>query len=83
MLSKSEVQWNHNTIYTNLWNDNTKVNIEESDGISFKVDLRINKDLYSGDDLRDILNITFYHRSRFYNERGFSDAEMKPLKFDF
>jgi len=83
MFSKSEVQWNHNTIYTNLWDDNTRVAIEESDQIAFKVSIDVRETLYSGSDIRDILNITFTQRSRFYNDRGYGQHKLKPLDFDF
>ena len=83
MLSRSEVQWNHNNIYTNLWDDNTKVTIEESDQIAFKISIRVNRHLYTGDDIRDIVDINFLHLSKYYRDNGILDYEEKPLEFDF
>ena len=83
MVSRSDVQLNQNIVYSNLWEDNTKVAIKESDMIAFKIDFEISDFLYSGNDLRDVLNITLSHRSQLYDDKGFAYFEVRPLKFDF
>ena len=81
MVSRSDVQLNQNTVYSNLWEDNTKVAIKESDMIAFKLDF-IFYHHTDPDDLRDVLDITLSHRSQYYDDRGFAHFEVKPLKFD-
>ena len=83
MVSRSETQINQNIVYNDLWNDKTKITINEEDQIAFRVVIKWDEDKYNGDDIRDVMNITFYHQSRGYNNKGFTTYTDTPLDFDF
>ena len=57
--------------------------MKNSDEIAFKVRIDLNKDVFSGDDIRDVLNITFFQKSRFYDSWGIEIVESRKLEFDF
>ena len=82
LFKRTDVQWNHNTFYTNLWSDNTKFNLTEKDQIALKLRIKYSPGLYSGDDILDAINISFYHSSQFYNERDVKDFKLTELKFE-
>ena len=82
MLQRTEVQWNQNVYYKNLWNDTTLVPLTDSDKLALKVSIVSSDIVYSGDDIRDVLNISFYHTSRSY-QNGYPKIKTENLKFDF
>ena len=76
------MQWNHNTIYTNLSDENSKVRLIDEDRLAIQVSIECQSSFFDGDDIRDIFNITFYHVSRYFDDKNFSHYNTTPLKFD-
>ena len=81
MFKRTDVQWNHNTYYTNLWTDDTKVALKDSDRIAIRIRIDCIDTIYEGDDIRDILNITFTHQTQ-YVENDIIRFKNKEIEYN-
>ena len=80
-LVRSDKDLRYYREFTDLSIGETKVNFINEDQLAFKIVIRASNDIYSGDDIRDIFNITFLESSR-YIEKGYPKYNYTDLSFD-
>ena len=81
MFRRNDVQWNHNTVYSDLLTDTTKVTIQEEDFLAIMVYLQATDNVYDGDDLRDVMSISFEQASGYTTELNHQKFNYHDLPF--
>ena len=61
MLRRTDVQWNHNTVYNNLWNDQSKVSLYDEDKIAIQIVINCSGKSCPEEDAQESLGISFRH----------------------
>ena len=82
MIRRNDVQWNHNTIYTNLGDDQSKVKLIDGDKLAIQIIISSPSEFYNGDDIRELFTISFNHSSRYYSQGGIAQYNSSPQNFD-
>jgi len=82
MIRRTDMQWNHNTIYTNLWHDNSKVKLVDEDKLAIQIRISWDIEFFNGDDIRDLFDISFQLSSRYYDEDENPLYKRSDLNFD-
>ena len=77
----SEKYLSYHKSYTDLSIDDTRVNLGDENQLALKIVISGTGILYSGDDIREALNITFLQSTRF-SENGHSKYNNTKLRFD-
>ena len=82
MLGRKDVQWNHNTVFHNLNKENTKVSLQSEDQMAIMLEIKSNDEVFSGDDIRDILTINFKHSSEYIDSNNENHFNLTVLNFN-
>ena len=77
----SDMKLSYYKAYTDLSVDNNKVKLVDQDQLAFKISIFADEKLYSGDDIRDVFDISFLHTTK-NQENGFPVYSSKQLNFD-